>query len=186
MIRSLQTLALAAAVTFAVAPASAENWKLDEAHAAVIFKVGHMNGVSNQYGRFNDISGSLTTGDDASFDFTVQAASVDTNNAKRDDHLRGPDFFNVKQFPVITFTGDSITETESGLTLDGELMLHGVSLPLTAELTKVGEGKARSGGTLIGLETTFTINRSDFGMDKMVGPVGDEVTLTISFEAISE
>jgi polyisoprenoid-binding protein YceI len=61
-----------------------------------------------------------------------------------------------------------------------------VTKPLTEQLTKVGEAENRGGGTRIGLETTFTINRSDFGMDQMIGPVGDEVTLIISFEATSK
>ena len=185
MIRSARTFAVLAALSLAAAPALAEQWEVDAAHTAVIFKVSHM-GASNQYGRFNDVTGSLTTGDAAAFNFTALTESVDTNNAKRDDHLRSPDFFNAKQFPEITFTGSSITPNEDGMELSGELSLHGVTTPLTVQLTKVGEAENRGGGKRIGLETTFTINRSDFGMDQMIGPVGDEVTLIISFEAISQ
>lgn len=185
MIRSTRMFAVLAALSLAAAPALAEQWELDAAHTAVIFKVSHM-GASNQYGRFNDVTGSLTTGEDASFTFTALTESVDTNNVKRDDHLRSPDFFNAKQFPTITFTGSSITPNDEGMELAGELSLHGVTQPLTVQLTKVGEAENRGGGTRIGLETTFTINRSDFGMDQMIGPVGDEVTLIISFEATSK
>lgn len=185
MIRSARLFAVLTALTLAAVPALAEQWEVDAAHTAVIFKVSHM-GASNQYGRFNDVSGSLATGDAAAFNFTALSNSVDTNNTKRDDHLRGPDFFNAKQFPEITFTGSSITANDEGLELAGELTLHGVTQPLTVQLTKVGEAENRGGGTRIGLETTFTINRSEFGMDKMIGPVGDEVTLIISFEATSK
>ncbi len=186
MIRSARLFTVLSALSLAAVPAFAEQWEVDPAHTAVMFKVTHM-GVSNQYGRFNDVTGSLTTGDAAAaFNFTALAESVDTNSAKRDDHLRSPDFFNAKQFPTITFAGSSITPNDQGMELAGELSLHGVTQPLTVQLTKIGEAEDRGGGTRIGLETTFTINRSDFGMDQMVGPVGDEVTLTISFEATSK
>lgn len=185
MIRSARMFTVLVALALAAAPALAEQWEVDPAHTAVLFKVSHM-GASNQYGRFNDVSGALTTGDTAAFNFTTLAGSVDTNNTKRDDHLRGPDFFNAKQFPQISFTGSSITPNDQGMELAGELSLHGVTQPLTVQLTKVGQAENRGGGTRIGLETTFTINRSDFGMDQMIGPVGDEVTLIISFEATSK
>lgn len=182
MIRSVRPFVVLAALTLAAAPALADQWKLDPAHTAVLFKVSHLN-TSNQHGRFNDVSGSLSTGDAPAFEFTVKTESIDTNNAKRDDHLRSPDFFNVKQFPVVAFAGSSVTPNDEGMELAGELTLHGVTHPLTVQLTKVGESNDPRAGHRIGLETTFTINRSDFGMDQMVGPVGDEVTLTISFEA---
>ncbi len=186
MCRLTCPLALLAVLTLTVTTAHAESWELDSAHAAVMFKVSHFDGLSHQYGRFNDIKGSLNTGEDSAFEFTVATASIDTNNAKRDDHLRSPDFFNAKQFPVITFRGSEISETDNGLALSGDLTLHGVTQPLSVVLTKVGEGDDPWGNHRIGLETTFTIKRSEFGMDKMIGPVGDEVTLIISFEAIRQ
>ena len=185
MIRSARNLVMFAALALTAAPALAEQWELDAPHTHVIFKVSHLN-TSNQYGRFNDITGSLDTGDSPSFEFVLKAGSVDTGNAKRDDHLRSPDFFNVKQFPTITFAGSSITPNDEGMELSGDLTLHGVTNPLTVQLTKVGQSETRDGGRRIGLETEFTIKRSDFGMDKMIGPAGDEVTLTISFEALGQ
>ncbi len=181
---SLFAAAILAIMTFA-SPSLADTWQVDAVHTSVVFKVKHLD-ISNFYGRFNEINGSLDTGDNASFDFTVPVASIDTNNTKRDDHLRSPDFFNAKQFPTINFKGSSITPNDNGMELKGELTLHGVTKPLTVQMNKIGEGEDQRGSHRIGLETTFTIKRSDFGMDQMIGPVGDEVTLTISIEAIRQ
>jgi polyisoprenoid-binding protein YceI len=183
MIRFACPLMLLAALMLAATPVLADEWEVDVSHSSVVFKVSHLD-VSNQHGRFNEIAGSLNTGDAAAFKFIVPTASIDTNNAKRDDHLRSPDFFNAKQFPVIGFKGESITANEDGMELAGELTLHGVTQPLTVQMTKVGEGEDPWGGYRIGLETTFTIQRSAFGMDQMLNAVGDEVELTISIEAL--
>lgn len=183
MFRFARPLLVLTVMPLAGAPALADTWELEPAHTAVLFSVSHLS-ISNQHGRFNEVSGGLETGDSASFTFTVPTASIDTNNAKRDDHLRSPDFFNAKQFPTITFTGNAVTANDDGLELAGDLTLHGITHPLTVQLFKVGEGDDPMGNHRIGLETRFTINRSDFGMDKMLNAVGDEVTLTISFEAI--
>ncbi len=181
-----KSLALIAAVIMigAVAlPAVADEWDVDSAHFSVVFSISHLD-VSNQHGRFNELSGEVTTGEDASFAFTVSADSVDTNNAKRDDHLRGPDFFNTKQFPDITFASNAAVENEAGYELTGELTLHGVTNPITVQLNKVGEIDDPWGNHRAGFETTFKINRSDYGMSNMLEAVGDEVTLTVSFEAL--
>lgn len=183
MIRSIRPLILFVALMLATSPVLADQWEVEAAHAAVLFKVKHLN-VSNQHGRFNEIAGRLNTGEQSSFEFNVPTASIDTNHAKRDDHLRSPDFFNAKQFPVITFKGETITPNGDGMKLVGEITLHGVTHPLTVQMVKIGEGEDPRGNFRIGLETTFKIKRSDFGMDKMLNAVGDEVELTISFEAL--
>ncbi len=167
------------------ASASAEQWEVDPAHSAIVFSISHLD-ISNQHGRFNEIAGSVTTGEQAAFGFTVQTASVDTNNAKRDDHLRGPDFFNARQFPTIIFESTQATANDDGYELTGNITLHGVTNPITVQMLKVGEGDDPWGNYRIGFETTFTINRSDFGMDNMLEMVGEEVTLTVSFEAIRQ
>lgn len=163
----------------------ADQWKVDPDHTAIVFSISHLD-ISHQHGRFNKIEGSITTGEQASFGFTVQAASIDTNNAKRDDYLRGPDFFNVRQFPTITFTSTEATANDDGYELTGDITLHGVTNPITVQMVKVGEGDDPWGNYRIGFETTFTVNRSDFGMTHMPEMVGDEVTLTVSFEAIRQ
>ncbi len=182
-------LAMLTAVVITVgaggAIASADQWKVDPDHSAIVFSISHLD-TSNQHGRFNEIAGSVNTGEQASFGFTVQAASVDTNNAKRDDHLRGPDFFNAKQFPTITFESTEATANEAGYALTGNITLHGVTNPITVQMVKVGEADDPWGKHRVGFESSFTVNRSDFGMDNMLEMVGDEVTLTVSFEAIRQ
>ncbi len=176
---------LTAVVLTGGASVSADKWEVDPAHSAVVFSISHLD-TSNQHGRFNEIAGSVTTGESPSVAFTVQAASVDTNNAKRDDHLRGPDFFNAKQFPTITFTSTAATANDAGYELTGDMTLHGVTNPITVQMDKTGEGDDPWGNHRIGYETTFTISRSDFGMSNMLEMVGDEVALTVSFEGIRQ
>jgi len=185
------------AIVLAAAPviwaADAATYKLDTVHSTVIFRIKHV-GVSYSYGRFNDISGTVQFDPQAVtstvFDLTIKAASIDTGNEKRDQHLRGPDFFNVVQFPTITFKSRGVEPLGEGrMKVTGDLTLHGVKRPLTAEVEITGH---RDGGpmlgTRVGFETKFTIKRSDFGMTYGIdnGGAGDEVTLIVSLEAIRQ
>ena len=116
---------------------------------------------------------------------TVQAASINTGNAKRDKHLRGPDFFSVKEFPTITFKSKEWKST-GGMNYDvtGDLTLHGVTKPVTIAVTKIGEGKGPMGKPRVGFDGLLKIKRTDYGMKKLVGPAGDEVTLHFGIEAM--
>jgi len=112
-------LALAVSFTmFAAAPApAADAYALDTAHAGVTFKISHV-GISWTYGRFNELNGDFTidTADPSKCSFTmnIKSASIDTGNQKRDEHLRSPDFFNVKQYPVITFKSTAVKPAKDG------------------------------------------------------------------------
>lgn len=177
------------AAAFALSSAQwtlADNYKLDDAHMSFYFKVNHM-GFSETMGRFNKGEGTFTIdGDKSSFSISLDAASIDTGVEKRDDHLRGPDFFNVKQFPKLTFKSTSATATGDTLSVPGELTIHGVTKTVTFELRKIGQGPGPGGKNRIGFSTDHVIKRSDFGMDKMLPAVGDEITLMISFEGIQQ
>ncbi len=169
---------------------AADTYKIDSAHTYVVFKVNHL-GMANNYGRFNDISGKIVFDDKdpskSSIDIEIQAASIDTANQKRDDHLRGPDFFNAKQFPVIAFKSKSVKKTGTNtFDITGDLTMHGVTKPLSFVFTKTGEGKDPWGNNRAGGEATFTIKRSDFGMTYSIGPSGDEVMLLVSVEALKQ
>lgn len=184
---------IALSLGFALAPASsyaADTYAVDPVHTAALFKVKHV-GVSYTYGRFNDISGTVTF--DAAnpaaskVDITIQAGSVDTHNEKRDAHLANPDFFDAKQFPVLKFVSTTFKKVDdSTFDVTGDFTLHGVTKPITIKVVKIGEGKDPWGGYRIGFESTFTIKRSDFGMTKMLEAVGDEVTVTFATEAIKK
>lgn len=159
----------------------------DTIHSHVMFKVMHM-GSSWSYGRFNEFSVDLKLAEGSpelsSVAFTVKAESVDTGNAKRDQHLRNPDFLNAKEFPEIVFRSTAVKASgPDGAEVTGNLTLHGVTKPVTVTVRRVGSGKGMKGETLVGFETVFTIKRSEFGMNHLVGPVGDEVTLTVAIEA---
>ncbi len=174
----------ASSVWSAPEPATYEG---DTVHSFVLFKVKHMD-VGSAYGRFNDFKVSAQVSEPrpegCSVSFEVKAESVDTGNAKRDQHLRGPDFLNAKEFPDITFKSTGVKSLgKDGAEVTGDLTLHGVKRPVTVKVAKVGSGKDKKGAELIGFETTFTIKRSDFGMTNMIGPVSDEVTLTVAVEA---
>jgi polyisoprenoid-binding protein YceI len=164
------------------APAEGKTYTVDAVHSSIVFKIKHMN-ASNFYGVFKDSSGSFTLGDTASVNVTVKADSVDTRNSKRDDHVKSPDFLSVKEFAEITFTAKDLKKTGDSFKGSGELTLHGVKKSIEVEIKQTGGGPGMGGkGEIAGIESTFTVKRSDFGMKGMVGPLGDEVTLMVAFE----
>jgi polyisoprenoid-binding protein YceI len=173
-------------------PLRADNFEIDNSHTSVIFGVSHL-GYSFTYGRFNKVSGKFTLdpkGPEAStFQVAIDASSVDTNDAKRDEHLRGPDFFNAGEFPVISFKSTKVEgkRTDAGMTLlvTGDLTMHGQTRPVTLELQKLGEGPGPGGnGFRTGFNCQTKLKRSEFGMTGMVPNIGDEVAITISFEGV--
>lgn len=191
--RALVIGTLAAMVLPAMLWAATATYKVDPVHAAVVFRVKHI-GVSYTYGRFNDISGvvKFDPADPAAttFDIAIKAESVDTGNEKRDEHLRGPDFFNARQFPLITFKSTK-TEKESDVKLKvtGELSLHGIKKVITVDMDITGHGsKPPPFGTRAGFETVFEIKRSEFGMTYGIenGGAGDEIRIVVSLETIKE
>ncbi|MFM9996492.1 MAG: YceI family protein [Phycisphaerales bacterium] len=177
------------AVTAALANTAA-TYKVDPVHSSNMFRIKH-NGVANFYGRFKETTGSIQWDDaDAaacSLKVEIPLSGIDTGVAARDGHLKSADFFNAAQFPTLAFTSTSMKKTgEDAFSLAGDLTMHGVTKPISAELLKTGAGKdGRSGRDLIGLEAKFTVKRSDFGMDYGVsgGGLGDEVHVVVSLEA---
>jgi polyisoprenoid-binding protein YceI len=166
---------------------AAETFTVDTVHSSVVFKIQH-NGVTNFYGRFNDITGtySIDAANPAasSFDFQVKADSVDTANAKRDGHLKSPDFFNATEFPSIAFKSTKVAKGANGqLAITGDLTLHGVTKPVTAATT-VFPAKQAGNKSKSGFESVITIKRSDFGMNYGVadGGLGDEVQVIVAVE----
>lgn len=186
-----RTLLLAAFLAPALAaPAFAGSFKVDSVHSALIFRVKH-NNTSYAYGRFNAISGefSIDQADPSksSFDFSVKTDSIDTADAKRDQHLKNADFFNAKQYPTITFKSKSVTSAgKDTLAVTGDLTLHGVTRPVTATVEITGANRDMRGNSIAGIESIFTIKRSDFGMKGMAGAVGDEVRIMLSSEGVAK
>jgi polyisoprenoid-binding protein YceI len=178
---SVLTVILLLAVS---APARADDYTLDIAHSTVSFKISHL-GLSWVYGRFDDFSGSFTIDPDASkcsFSMNIKAESIDTNNSKRDEHLRSPDFFNVKQFPTITFKSTAVKAIKDGYEVTGDLTMHGTTKSVTFALVGGRTAEFPKGVQRTGFSTELVVKRSEFGIDKFDKAVGDEVYLAISFE----
>jgi polyisoprenoid-binding protein YceI len=159
-------------------------WKVDPVHSSVVFKVKHA-GVSWFYGDFGKITGTLElAGRDSKLSVSIDAASIDTNSKDRDEHLKGPDFFDAKQFPEITYVSRTCEPRGDDLQIEGDLTLRGISREMKLTVRKTGEGEFH--GRRLGYETSFVIKRSDFGMDYGVakGVLGDEVTVVVAVEVV--
>jgi len=190
MFKALRNLNLAAAlVVLSAAAASAETYIVDPVHSSISFMIGHQN-ISYIHGRFNDYSGKFVIEKDpakTSFFLSIKVESVDTNNVKRDEHLRAPDYFDVKQFPNLTFQSTKVKPVDGGYEVTGDLTIHGVTKVVTLQLKgfdKVVEfpkGTPRVGGT-----NTLVIKRSDYGMITALPNLGDEVHITMGIEAAKE
>jgi polyisoprenoid-binding protein YceI len=165
--------------------AAADDYAIDGMHTAVSFKVSHL-GLSWTHGRFNDVSGSFridpADASKSAFSLTIKADSVDTGNTKRDQHLRSPDFFNVKQFPALSFRSTAVKASKDGYQVTGDLTLHGVTKPVSFALVGGRTAEFPKGVRRTGYSTELSLKRSDFGMDKMTGAIGDEVFIAVSFE----
>lgn len=191
MTASTRSVALlcASLVLAARCPAAPIQCTIDGAHTSVIFGVSHL-GLSYTYGRVNKVQGQFTYDRDdpanCQFTVTMDADSVDTNNSKRDQHLKSADFFNTRQFPTIEFQGTGTEKTANGITLNGNVTMHGETKPVTIPLQLLGEGPGPGGDPRIGFICKFVLKRSDFGMTNMVGAIGDEVSVMMSFEGVIE
>lgn len=180
-----------AALAFLASPAlAADTYDIDSSHVYVGFEVDHL-GFSTTYGRFNDVSGTIEFDEEnpeaSSVTVEIDPASVDTGHAERDKHVRGPDLLNVAEYPEMSFRSTSIERTgEKTGKITGDLTLHGVTKPVTLDTTFTRKGTypmTEEKIEAIGFNATTTIRRSDFGMDQWLEMIGDELPITISFEA---
>lgn len=186
------SLCLLAMLTLS-AVAGAQKYAVDSAHSSVGFSVTHLQ-LSEVDGRFKDFGGEINFDPKAptrtSINFTVQAKSVSTDNDKRDEHLRGADFFDVEKYPTLTFRSTRVSALgEDRYSVTGDLTAHGVTRPVTVQATIKGPVDTSKDGKLsIAFRTTFKINRIDFkigdgwkgGSDSVVS---HDVFVTIKGEA---
>ncbi|CAO3452302.1 YceI family protein [Azospirillum sp.] len=178
-----------AAGTLTPAFAAPVSYKIDPAHTAVAFIVNHI-GFSNVIGRFNTVGGDISFDKDAveksTVNVTIDSTSIDTNHAKRDEHLRSPDFFNAKEFPKLTFKSTKIEKTgDKTGKLHGDLTMLGVTKPVVLDITfnKDGVSPASKLETA-GFSARGTVKRTDFGMKYGAPAVGDDIQLLIEIEAV--
>ena len=184
---SVFTYTMAATLCTLSMGALAADYKIDPAHSFVQFRIQHL-GYSWLYGRFNTIAGEFSHDPDnpeaSQITLEIDTASVDTNHAERDKHLRNDDFLDVEKYPKATFKSTKYTgSTESG-TLEGVLTLHGVSKPITILVQKLGEGKDPWGGYRAGFIGTTKLTRKDFGIDYSLGPASETMELELGIEGI--
>ena len=186
----VQTLSLTLLLP-ALAAAEAATYKVDPSHSAVSFTIRHF--VSNVPGRFRDFDGVIKYDKQnpaaSSVNFTVQAASIDTDNNDRDEHLRGADFFDVQKFPTLTFSSTSVKAKDAhNLEVTGDLTMHGVTRKVTIPVQVLGSMKTPR-GEKAGFESSFTLDRKEYGvvwnrvLDAGGSILGDEVKVNIAIEA---
>ncbi len=193
MSNRLFRLATIALVVVPVA-ASAANYKVDKAHTGVTFKVRHL--FTKMAGRFDDFEGVVKFDPSdfaaASVEGTIKSASVNTNNPKRDAHLKKKDFFYVEKHPTITFKSTKVTDidtTAQTAKLHGNLTIRGIEKPVVLDVAYLGTGKDPWGNTRGGFTATTVVNRKDFGinwnetLDSGGLLIGDDVEIEINVEA---
>ncbi|MGE3241361.1 MAG: YceI family protein [Pirellulales bacterium] len=197
----LHRLSIPAAVVLALlaAPTSraADTYDLDQSHFSIVFSVSHMN-MSYTYGMFRVANAQIVLDKEnpanSRFNLTIKADSIDTNDVKRDGHLKGPDFFDVASYPEITFTSTTVVpDTRAGqqginFQVTGNLTMHGVTNQITLPIRLLGEGPGLDQKQHAGFLTQTELKRSEFGMSKFVenNMVGDAIGVTVSFEGIKQ
>jgi polyisoprenoid-binding protein YceI len=186
------TLALGAALvagdTLSKPPVA---WTVDQAHSEVSFRVRHLTGRVR--GHFKEYASSLMADPaqltNGSVSVEVKTASVNTENEKRDAHLRSPDFFDVEKFPAMTFRSTKVEANGKDIAISGDLTIKGVTKPVVLKGTFNGKVTDPWGKERLGFEVSTTIDRREFGLvwNKLVegsSLVGDEVTIDIAIEAV--
>ncbi len=188
--KSLKLLALS--LLLATGTAYADEYVIDKKgmHAFIQFKISHL-GFSWLYGRFNDFEGKFNYDADnpntSTVTVTIDPASVDTNHAERDKHLRSDDFFYVDKYPEAKFVSTSFMMNDDGTAvLKGDLTLRGVTNPVVIDVTKIGEGEDPWGGYRAGFHGETRLTLADFGIPKDLGPAAREVALTLSVEGVRQ
>jgi len=190
-------LVAVATVAALAGPAAATTWDIDPAHTSIQFAIRHMM-VSSVHGQFTKVVGTVQTSDkDLSRSIvqaSIDASSIDTHEPKRDEHLKSPDFFDVAQFPTITFVSKKIQPAGKGhWKVTGDLTMHGVTKPVVLDVEASGASvKDPMGKTRAGAHATTKINRKDFGivwnkaLDGGGIAVGDQVDVTIDVEGVQQ
>ena len=166
-------------------------FEIDPVHSSLLFNVMHAD-ASRFWGRFDAFKGQVVVDaakpDASSVVVEVSAESVDTGNQGRDNHLRGPDFFNSKEFPDIVFESKKVEKAPKGFKVSGEFTMLGVTKPVNADAEFIGYSENERTGKRTGYEVRFTIKRSDFGMNYGAGGggLGDEVNVLFSLSAVAK
>lgn len=171
--------------TLIAGAAHADTYAIDSSHSQAVFRLSHL-GVGAFWGMFYKVEGTVVTEPSPSISLTIDGNSLFTADKKRDDHLKGPDFFNTKQFPALSFKSTEVKKAGAGYEVTGDLTIRGTTKKVTAKVEGVGVGKDPWGATRAGWEAKLTIKRSEFGMNFMPGGLGEEVQLILAVEGVKK
>jgi polyisoprenoid-binding protein YceI len=184
------------AITLLGGIAHAERYTIDPSHSTVGFKIRHL-AISSVPGHFGDFSGSLEFDPQAveksRVEATIVTKSIDTANKKRDDHLKGADFFDEPNNPTITFKSTKVESVSEGVfKATGDLTMHGVTKPVTLAVEYTGGATDPWGNKRVGFSATTSLSRKDFGitwnkaLDAGGVVLGDEVKVSLEIEGIQD
>lgn len=187
-VRTLAGVALATVLTSTTAFAAPNGtYSFDPAHTFVTFAIDRAK-ASSAHGMFVGGDGSFVFEPNnpgkMKVNFELKTGQIYTGNKKRDEHLRGTDFFNAKQFPKITFTSTKVVRAGDKFTVTGNLKMHGKSKSQILVLTKVGEGKNQQGKDYVSFEGELSINRKDYGITYLDGVLSDDVKIAIAADGV--
>lgn len=183
-----------AAISVSTTRSDTTQWRIDRTHSELVFRVRHL--VSRVSGTFKDWDGTIVAErpdwQGGAVSVTVRTASIDTNNDRRDVHLRSPDFFDSDHFPEMTFRSTSVTLEGRHLTMEGELTIRGVTHPVVLTGSFLGVVPGPEGHDRAGFEAATRINRLDYGVTwnrtaeggGML--LGDEVSIEVTVEAVRQ
>jgi len=170
--------------------AQAEDYDIDNAgaHAFIQFKIKHL-GYSWLLGRFNTFGGEFSYAENnpsaAKIVVNIDVASIDSNHAERDKHLKGKDFLHVSKYPEAKFISTSFRELGKGkIELKGKFTLHGLTKPITINAEHIGHGPDPWGGHRRGFSGTTTLKLKDYGINYDLGPASAEVELYLFVEGV--
>jgi polyisoprenoid-binding protein YceI len=163
-------------------------WKVDPAHSDIAFSVRQLL-ITTVSGRFTRYDVTIVTGEDplgSSVNATIELASLDTGNEKRDEHIRSDTFFDVAKHPTASYRSTGIRRAGEGWVIDGDLTLHGITRNVLA-VAVTGIGPGPNGGRRAGFSATAQVNRGEFGIDRWTGGglvVSDKVPISLEIHAI--
>ena len=194
---TIKTLTLFVALFFAAMPIMAQNataWTVDNSHSSIKFEIRHF--FSNVPGAFHEYDADIhfdpNNLDDSKLDVTIQVASVDTENERRDGHLRTDDFFNAEKWPTMTFTSNSIESVgDNQFVAKGELTIKDVTKDFELPFTLLGvmDHPRRDGVKIAGFTSEFMLKRNDYGVGTgdyiSDAVIGNEVNITLNMEVNS-
>jgi polyisoprenoid-binding protein YceI len=162
-------------------------WKVDLAHSDISFSVRQL--VTKVHGRMTSFDIAIVTGDDpvdSSVSATIDLASVETGNSKRDEHIRSSTFLDVASHPRVTYESTGVRRAGEGWVIDGDLTLHGVTRPVPLAIAATGFAADRDGGGVASFSATALVDRRDFGIDRWTGGgvIGTKVPISLEITTV--